>query len=189
MSEITSIVIEHPLLDAFSSGAPDLHELIVHVRPFGEDLASRVPHLKALLERLGEQWNGLVLVLLGKRGEYLTSSIFLPLDDGERSAAHVRFSGNYRSEFERVLRFALRASTIGEVIFLSEPTYFFKGDDRTCPYATFPIIGPASLDRFLSMHDADELREQTIYRIVLNQAPSAKASEALIQACTSSPTA
>jgi hypothetical protein len=166
MSEITTLIVDEPASAALAHSAPQLQSLIVSVKPVDDDVPSKSPYLSALWRRIGERWNATALLLLGMRGDYVTSSIFLPLDDGDHLPAHVRFSGTYREDLERVVKFALDASTTGQILFVSESTYFLKGDDRTRRYEDFPIVGPLTLERFLTMHDQDILRERTIYRIV-----------------------
>jgi hypothetical protein len=169
MSEIISVLVCEPDESlANLAEALDLRVVKVEFVPEESDSPSAAPHFAAIWKRLGWTSHAAALVLLGENSQgYLTSSIYLPLQDENGSeVAHYRFEGDARTDLEKLLRFASAASKSKQVLVLAESTYSLAGEVSQDRYQRFSVRDALTVDAFLRMHDRNELRETVIYRLV-----------------------
>jgi hypothetical protein len=173
LSEIISVIVCEPATDLEAMAADlELKAVQTLVVPDAADRPHAAPHFAALWHRLGWTVRATALVLLGTTTEgYVTSSVFLPLQrEGGSEIAYYSFTGAARIDLEKVLRFALGASTSTTILVLSESTYSLASD-TTGPldkYARFPIAEPVGIEAFLLAHDRGELREAVIFQVELS---------------------
>lgn len=164
MSYIVSVVVldPRPTIDPSHFQTRDI---LLQAASQGPDARWNACYLKALWRRLGASYlaSGFYIVT-DVGGGYFTSSPFVHIPEDEKPAI-VCFPAQCRQDVFELLETLMKASSIGSLLFLCEPTFSAVGSIPEQRYESYDIEPAMNLLEFQVCHDRGSLVDQTIYRI------------------------